>query len=74
MMMLAFVTLRTIKMATAKADPMFASTILVEEGSMDLWQLGFMFAIEQVPASVGQIQAYHVTWPSGGSEKVKTPI
>ena len=47
--MLAFVTLRTIKMVTAKNDPMFASTILIEDKPIDLWELKFMFGIEQVP-------------------------
>jgi hypothetical protein len=47
--MLAFVTVRTIKMVTAKNDPMFASTILIENEPIDLWELNFMFGVELVP-------------------------
>jgi len=45
LLMLAFVAARTIKIATENDDAMFASTILVEDGMIDLWELGFMFSI-----------------------------
>ena len=41
------------------------SIIEIEENMIDLWQLGFMFAIQDVPPQVGKLQAFHVSWPNG---------
>ncbi len=46
--MLVFITLRTLKLVT-KNDPIVMSTDQIESNAIDLWDLGFMFAIEDVP-------------------------
>lgn len=40
---------------------------------MDLWKLGLNFAVEKVPANVGQVSVNHISWRAG-EEKVVTPL
>ena len=62
--MILFVAVRTVTLVT-RTDPLYMSIIEIEENMIDLWQLGFMFAIQDVPPQVGKLQAFHVSWPNG---------
>ncbi len=64
-LMIAFVSVRTLKLVS-KNDPFFMSTDEIEDNLIDLWDLGFMFAIQDVSPQVGKVEAYHISWPSGG--------
>ena len=57
-------------------DPFFSSTIIQSDEKIDLWELGFTFAIENIDASLGTIYAQHVTWGlnQDRSQRVETPI
>ena len=42
-------------------DPFFSMTTMVGENSyIDLWQLGFMFAVEDVDPRLGRIEVQYV--------------
>ena len=73
--MMTFLTIRTIKLAHG-IDPFFSSTTLAQENEIDLLELGFAFAVENIDPTIGTVFAYHADWlPYGGSKnKVKTPI
>ena len=71
--MAAFLAVRTAKLAS-DSEPFFSSTSQRQTEAVDLWELGFMFAISEISPEIGTIEAYQVTWASRGSEQVKTPI
>ena len=52
---------------------MTKQTLEGNEVVTDLWSLGFFFAVEQLPANVGQVFVNHVSWRAG-EDKVVTPI
>ena len=33
-----------------------------------------MFAMQNVPPQVGRVEAFHVSWPAGTKDKIKTPV
>ena len=69
--MIAFLLVRTSKLVTEE-EPLVSMATLAQS-DIDLWGLGFMFAVENVPASIGIVEVYHVVWPAGG-QKEFTPI
>ena len=43
-------------------DPFFSSTTKVQEERIDLFELGFMFAVADIDPTVGTYYAYHAVW------------
>ena len=74
-LMFSFLAIRTEKLANG-TDPFFSSTTLSQDNEIDLLELGFAFAIENIDPSIGTIFAFHSDWlPGGGrNNKVETPI
>ena len=63
-MMLIFMVERTNKLISAN-DPFFSMTTLALEelnDPIDLWELGFMFAIEDIDPRIGRIEVTHRSW------------
>ena len=62
--MLSFMLVRTSKLISAE-DPFFSMTTQVREDTtnpIDLWKLGFMFAVEQVEPRIGRIEVNYQSW------------
>ena len=53
LLMLAFFLVRTSKLVTEE-EPLVSMATLAQS-DIDLWSLGFMFAVENVPASIGTV-------------------
>ena len=71
--MAGFFATRTAKL-TSDSEPFFSSTSQRQTEAIDLWQLGFMFAISDVPPEVGTVKAYKVSWSAQSNEKALDPI
>ena len=72
--MLSFFVVRTKKLIS-KDDPFFSMTTLAKENeSIDLWQLGFMFAIDDIDPRIGHLTATHTRWNNDDEGKIDTPI
>ena len=65
--MIAFFTVRTLKLVTA-SGPVFSSTYSAQTEMIDLWELGFMFAIEDIDPKIGRIEAELFTWEKDTSD------
>ena len=53
--MICFLLARTMKLYTME-DPFFSMfPMALKESQIDLWQLGFMFAVQKVDARIGKI-------------------
>ena len=46
----------------------------VQRDEIDLWQLGFMFAIEDIDPSIGRIEANLISWQANTSNPESTPV
>ena len=70
-----FLMLRTMKLIDDQ-DPFFSSTIIQSDEKIDLWELGYTFAIENIDPSLGTVYAEHVTWGTNEdrNQRVATPI
>ena len=62
---------RTAKLAS-DSEPFFSSTSQRQTEAIDLWWLGFMFAISDIPPEVGIVNAHKVSWSSKSDEKAYT--
>ena len=60
-LMAGFFATRTAKLA-ADSEPFFSSTSQTQRDAVDLWKLGFMFAISVIPTRIGSVEAYRVRW------------
>ena len=66
-----FLVLRTTKLILSD-DPFFSLTTMgADDVSIDIWNLDFMFAIENIDPRVGRITATKVSWDNRGSESKK---
>ena len=72
-LMMTFLIVSTIKLL-GHLDPYFSSTNLAQSESIDLVQLGFMFAIRDVDPTIGTIHAQHTQWGAFGSGKESTEV
>ena len=70
---LIFIFARTVKLMNDRA-PFFSSTELVHTEGIDLWERGFMFAVEDIPPEVGTLSAHLASWDKDDADAVKTPI
>ena len=62
--LLSFVGQRTMKLISA-SDPFFSMTRQANDdsqGPIDLWALGFMFAVEKIDPRYGRIAVNHRQW------------
>ena len=56
-LMLSFMVVQTNKIIS-RDDPFFSmTTVVLESQKVDLWELGFMFAIENINPRIGRISA-----------------
>ena len=56
-LMLSFTVVRTLKLVS-KDDPFFSMLAMAaDEVEVDLWDLGFMFAIDNLDPRVGRVSA-----------------
>ena len=53
-LMAGFLVVRTAKLASDE-EPFFSSISLKQTEAIDLWKLGFMFAIQSIPREIGTI-------------------
>ena len=68
-MLLSFIAVRTQKLIS-KNDPFFSMTPAAKENqSLDLWLLGFMFAIKDVDPRIGHIDVDYYSWKKGEDRK-----
>ena len=59
---LTFFVIQTMKIK-GREEPFFSMTSMAaEEKALDLWELGFMFAVEQPDPRVGHIDVKSVSW------------
>ena len=74
-LMMMFLTLRTMKLIDDK-EPFFSSTTFYSDQMIDLWELGFTFAIENIDPTFGSVYAYHTKWGADEdrSQRIETPI
>ena len=66
--MAGFFTVRTGKLASDE-EPFFSSTSQRQTEEIDLWDLGFMFAISEIPKEIGTVQAQKISWSPNSNEK-----
>ena len=58
----SFFVVQTNKMI-AQDDPFFSmTTVALEDQVVDLWQLGFMFAVEDIDPRIGRLEAEYTRW------------
>lgn len=70
-LMLAFLVMQTSKLIS-KDDPFFSmTTVVLDWQQIDLWSLGFMFAIEDIDPRVGRINVKQTSWTQDAG-KVET--
>ena len=76
-MMLIFMFIRTSKLFSA-SDPFFTMTAQALEDTnefIDLWELGFMFAVEDIDPRIGRVEVSHSSWFRNNEANDKyTPI
>ena len=76
-MMLIFMFIRTSKLIS-ESDPFFTMTTQALEDSndfIDLWELGFMFAVEKIDPRIGRIEVEHASrFRNNEANDKKTPI
>ena len=69
-----FFVMRTIKLFS-KEDPFFSMTTLENAPeTLDLWSLGFSFAVESIDPRVGRVSATLNTWNDDLTNKVENPL
>ena len=71
-----FFSLRSIKLVT-KDDPFFSLTMMgADDVSIDIWELDFMFAIENLDPRIGRVIVTQTTWDfrDGDTKKEKQNI
>ena len=60
---------QTSKLMT-KDDPFFSSiTQVLETQIVDLWKLGFMFAVEDIDPRIGRLELDYTTWSQTDGKK-----
>ena len=68
-MMLVFTAVRTQKLF-GRGDPAFSSSVLaIQDGNVDLWKYGFMFAIQEPDPTAGVITAEYIMRNETGIEE-----
>ena len=72
--MFGFFAVRTAKLISDE-DPVFSSAQQFQGYEIDLWKMGFMFAVTQIAPEIGTIEAYQATWfQDGEKQKEKKQI
>ena len=74
--LLSFVGQRTMKLISAN-DPFFSMTRQANDasqGPIDLWALGFMFAVENIDPRYGRITVTYHQWNRANSIATEIPI
>ena len=46
----------------------------MDQGKVDLWERGFMFAIQDIDPKYGEVSAHLVKWGESRDKKEKVPI
>ena len=58
----AFFIVRT-KKFFSKEDEFFSmTTMALQKSEIDLWELGFVFAVQNVPEEIGRVKVEYIEW------------